>query len=313
MTSYSIQNISSDIFIHYIITKLSIQDIYNISKIKSFKHIDVYYHVFGKNQYYTTVFQNCLEYVQNSSFTLQNILNIIQILHDNDYSKIHNIHQIFPKSTDIDDINTTFYIYQVIGKYASLKNELIFEVITRNLLQYFAIVFHKKYTSKRNSIILLNKIEMVKHKLLFQLLNVNAKWFVSGINLYYIFENIAISLNTNMSIKTFYENIKIIDSFMIYDYRLHSSIYTITLMALQISKIQYTYGLFETSRMICYFIDNGKNNSFQTKERIILLSLINKCIDLKEQIQKHRIIRYRYRGFKKYVIEEIDKLYKWKS
>lgn len=307
MTSWSIKNISIDIFIHHIITKLSVQEIYNISIIPILKNVDIYSHIFGKNKNYITVFQNCLEYVQDSSFTLEYISNIIQIIHNNEYEKIHQINSVFPKSIDVNEINTTFYIYQVLGKYASAKNELMFEVITQNLLQYFIIVFHQKYIFGTHSITLLNKIEFIKHRLLFELLNVNAKWYASGINLYYVFENMVICLSKNISIKVFYQNIQNQDSFMIYDSRLHSSIYTITLMALQISKIQYTYGLFEASKMINYFMEIH-NHKFQTNENTIILSLSNKYIDFKEHINKHKIIRYRYRSFKKYIIEEIDKL-----
>lgn len=215
-----------------IITLMDIKSIYNLSKISSYKHIEDCLNVIIYDDIDLKKALICsLEHdVNYSCFTKDIIFEFIQHMYDN--TKITDILEIIPKFNDLSEINSTFYIFQILGMYSVVKykkqlnNDTNYlPTITLYLVKYFKKVFLKKhyvtdmklFEETHNNVIII----LLSHS--------NTKWYVSCINLYYIYENIITIMMKKHKIKTVYNNINS-DDYMIYDNCIHSDVHTLGIM-----------------------------------------------------------------------------------
>lgn len=296
-------HLPDDIIINILPKFLGFKDIYNLSRFVNYKTITQEYELlFDNDKELYEVFIECLRYVGDSSFSLDVIFEIMDhIRYEECFSHIN----IEPKSCNINDINTTFYIFQIIGKYAYIRdyNPDTVAMITNILVSYFKKVFVKKYNINKNE-----EFEKTHNLIMSMFHNDNIKWYSSSVNMYYIYANIVIMMVKKVEIKNLYKNTREADKYMIHDPRISNLTSTLSMILAtnaifnQVNIRVFT--IFETFRMINYMCHNGDNKII--KNNRFIKCTLEKIVDIKEEIKK-KGLNHRIRSFKKIIHKELEK------
>lgn len=297
-------NVPDDIIINILPKFLDFKDIYNMSRFVNYKTItQEYEQLFYHSQNLKEVFLECLNYVNDSSFSLDDIFKIMDhIRYEKDFSHIN----IVPKSCNIDDINTTFYIFEMIGNYAYIRdyNPDTVAMVTDILVSYCKQIFVKKY----NVVINNQEFEKAHDAVTSMFHNDSIKWYTSAVNMYYIYENVVIMMVRKVEIKNLYKNARNAEKYMIHDLRVNNLTSTLSLM-LAINAIFdkvtiRVLSIFESFRLINYMFEQGENKLINSDKFIV--RTLEKIKEIKEEIKK-KGLNHRIRSFKKTIYIELDK------
>lgn len=305
--------IPDDIIQGNVIKYMDIKSIYNLSKTSSsYKYVDKNLNVFLYDDLkFKKAFISSVEYyVIFSCFTKDIIFQYIQSMYDNmnliNYSKIS---EILPKSNELSEINSTFYIFQILGVYSVIKDENgtknidYLSTITYYLTRYLKNVFLKKHKIHNRRLFEEIHIEVVS--LFF---DVNSKWYKSGINMYYVYENIVIISMKRQRIGILYNNIKS-DNYFIHDNCIHSGVCTLQIMLTINSSFDSLdiklYSIFETFKTINRFksIDLPFNKNYQD-------ALTGRIKYIKKELFELKQCNQRIKKLKKIVLKEIKQVQK---
>lgn len=295
-------HLPDDIMINILPQFLGFKDIYNLSRFVNYKTITREYETIFYNckELYDT-FVECLNYVKDSSFSLDVIFEIMDhIRNDTDLSYIN----IEPKSGKIDNINTTFYIFVVIGNYAYMKNNPdTIQMVTNILLSYFKKLFVKKYKITADK-----EFEKIHNSTLKMFHDEDIQWYTSAVNMYYIYENMVIIMNKKIEIKNLYKNTKNAEKYMIHNPRINDLTNTLSIMLVTNSIFNSigirVFAIFETFRMINYIFEYGDNKLVQNNT--FIECSLEKIVKIREEM-KQKGLNHRIRPFRKIIYKELDK------